>query len=257
MSYDDDEGWESDATEKAPEQPTELPVPQLQPSDPSDPSSHQKSIPDAAEASAQDGDWLRDFAKFKRSQQRSTTKHPPALAAESLIAASSAHSKPPTLYTLNGTPLRQKKRKGAQTNPSAYSMTSSSLARTEGQQLLDARFDRVEKMYSVDENDEDLDMDNDGGMSLASGMTGASNLSKVSQLSTTSFADKDAVRTDFDGMMDGFLGEWEKANPGGGGRRGVKGKRGKHGNEKYGLEQLEEVRRELGRGRVRGGMKVV
>ena len=252
MTFDDgDEGWESDATEKAPTQPKEVPIPQL---DASDLPSEETPIPDAEEASAQDGDWLANFAKFKRSQNKSQQQRPPA--AESMIAASNVQDAAPTLYTLNGTPLRQKKRKGAQTNPSAYSMTSSSLARTDGQQLLDARFDKMEQMYSLDETDETDDLDADGGMSLASGMTGNSRMSKMSQLSTTSFADKEAVRTDFDSMMDGFLGDWDKANPGGGKRKGAKGKRGKNGNEKYGLAQLDEVRSELGRGRVRPGMKV-
>jgi protein LTV1 len=253
MNYTEDgDGWESDVTEKASAQPKQVALPEFQPSGST--SAADNLIPDAEEASAQDGDWLRDFAKFKR--DHGTQKKQPRLpAAESIIAASAANDQAPTLYTLNGTPLRQKKRKGAQTNPSAYSMTSSSLSRTEGQQLLDARFDQVEKMYSVEEGDEIDDMD--GNMSLASGLTGLSKQSKMSQLSTTSFANKEAVRTDFDGMMDGFLGDWEKANPGGGKRRGAKGKRGKNGNEKYGLAQLDEVRNELGRGRVRPGMKVV
>lgn len=247
---DDDEGWESDATEKAPSQPKLVPLPQL------DLSTPQPSIPDAEEASAADGDWLRDFAKFKREQANSNRKQP-APAAESIFAASALNDKAPTLYTLNGTPLRQKKRKGAQTNPSAYSMTSSSLARTEGQQSLDAHFDKFERMYSLNEDDEldDPELEGDGGMSLVSGMTGQSKMSKLSQLSTSSFADKGAVRGDFDSMMDGFLGDWDKANPGGK-RRGAKGKRGKNGNEKAGLDQLEEVRKELGRGQVRSGMGV-
>ena len=253
MTYDeDDEGWESDATEKAPTQLREVPIPGLEPSDSAP--TEAASIPDAEEASAQDGDWLANFAKFKRSQQK-IQQQPPA--ADSTIAPSNVQDRAPTLYTLNGTPLRQKKRKGAQTNPSAYSMTSSSLARTEGQHLLDARFDQVEKMYNLDEADEADELDADGGMSLASGLTSKSKMSNISQLSTTSFADKEAVRTDFDSMMDGFLGDWDKANPGGGKRKGAKGKRGKNGNEKYGLAQLEEVRNELGRGRVRPGMKVV
>ncbi|OAP61185.1 hypothetical protein AYL99_03386 [Fonsecaea erecta] len=232
---DEDEGWESDVTEKAPEQPSELKL------TPTVPATTELPPPDAEIAAAEDGDWLRDFAKFKRDNAR---KAPPK-AAESIIAASAIHDKAPTLYTLNGTPLRQKKRKGALTNPSSYSMTSSSLARTSGQQLLDARFDQVEKMYSLDEGEEFDDMD--GGMSLASGMTGRS---KMSQLSTTSFADEGAVREDFDSMMDGFLGDWNKANPGGGKRKGAKGKRGKNGNEKYGLQQLDEVRAELGPARI-------
>lgn len=256
MTYDeDDEGWESDVTEKAPVQPpsqsqlqareVSLPAPTDTEISTGDPST---SIPDAQEASAQDGDWLANFSKYKREQQQKSKATP---AAASIVAASSVNDRAPTLYTLNGTPLRQKKRKGAMTNPSAYSMTSSSLMRTEGQQLLDARFDRVERLYALDEDGDDMDLD--GGMSITSGMTGQS---KTSQLSSTSFADEGAVRTDWDGMMDGFLGDWEKVNPGAK-RKGVKAKRGKHGNEVEGLRQLEEVRRELGRGRVRDAMKVV
>lgn len=230
-----DGGWDSDATEKAHEhaQPSQVKLP-IADSDPN------TNTLDAETAAAEDGDWLRDFARFKRD----TARRPPAPAAASIIAASAVHDKAASLYTLNGTPLRQKKRKGALTNPSAYSMTSSSLARTSGQQLLDARFDQVEKMYALEEGDEFEDMD--GGMSLMSGMTGRS---KMSQLSTTSFADEGAVRQDFDGMMDDFLGDWNKANPGGK-RKGVKGKRGKHGNEKFGLQQLDEVRAELGPARL-------
>jgi protein LTV1 len=233
---DYDEGWDSDATEKATEQPSELKLP----STASEATANATDVLDAETAAAEDGDWLRDFAKFKRD----TTKKAPPPAAASIIAASAVQDKAPSLYTLNGTPLRQKKRKGALTNPSAYSMTSSSLARTAGQQLLDARFDQVEKMYALDEGDEFEDMD--GGMSLMSGMTGRS---KMSQLSTTSFADEGAVRQDFNGMMDDFLGDWNKANPGGK-RKGAKGKRGKHGNEKFGLQQLDEVRAELGPARI-------
>ncbi|KAL6243202.1 Protein ltv1 [Rhinocladiella similis] len=237
---EDDNGWESDATEKASIQPAQLPLRISFPTAARAGSATEDGSLDAEAAAAEDGDWLKEFAKFKRDN----TRRPEPKTAESIIAASAIQDKAPTLYTLNGTPLRQKKRKGALTNPSAYSMTSSSLARTDGQQLLDARFDQVEKMYSLDEADEFDDMD--GGMSLASGMTGQS---KMSQLSTTSFADEGAVRQDFGGMMDDFLGDWNKANPGGK-RKGAKGKRGKNGNEKYGLQQLDEVRAELGRARV-------
>ncbi|RMD43090.1 hypothetical protein DV735_g2025, partial [Chaetothyriales sp. CBS 134920] len=259
---EDDEGWESDVTEKAAAwQPKQLEVPRLVDGGEEDEGDgsgsgsgngeRKQQVLDAETAAAQDGDWLRDFAKFQRDsaaaakQQRAARKP-----TESVAAGSSVNDQAPTLYTLNGTPLRRKKRKGALTNPSAYSMTSSSLARTEGQQLLDARFDQVEKLYALDEGDEfdgfDDERDLDGGMSLVSGMTGRS---KMSQLSTTSFADEGAVRGDFDTIMDGFLNDWNKANPGGK-RKGAQGKRGKNGNEKYGLQQLEEVRRELGRGRV-------
>ncbi|KAJ9503424.1 Protein ltv1 [Exophiala xenobiotica] len=240
---EDDEGWESDATEKAPEQPAQSKMSSFAPMAAGTEPRNEDASLDAEAAAAEDGDWLKEFAKFKRDH----TKKVQPRTAGSIIAASAAPDQAPSLYTLNGTPLRQKKRKGALTNPSAYSMTSSSLARTDGQQLLDARFDQVEKMYSLDEADEGDDMD--GGMSLASGMTGRSKMSQMSQLSTTSFADEGAVRGDWGGMMDDFLGDWNKANPGGK-RRGAKGKRGKNGNEKYGLQQLEEVRAELGPARI-------
>jgi protein LTV1 len=126
-------------------------------------------------------------------------------------------------------------------------MTSSSLARTEGQQLLDARFEKVEAMYALGEDDEEFD-DQDGGMSLTSGL---SRQSKMSTVSTKSFADGD-VREDLDSMMDGFLADWNKSNPGGGGgkRRGAKGKRGKNGNEVVGIKMLDEIRGQLGPARV-------
>lgn len=239
--FDDDEGWESDATEKAREQSSEMKLPIDQSN--SLPSTEYNEEEAAAAAVADDGDWLRDFAKYKRDAK----KAPAQPQSGSVIAPSAVQDQAQSLYTLNGTPLRQKKRKGALTNPSAYSMTSSSLNRGDGLQLLDRRFDQIEKMYSLDEADEFDDMD--GGASLVSGMTGASKMSKMSSVSTTSFADPSAVRGDFTGMMDDFLGDWNKANPGGK-RKGAKGKRGKNGNEVFGLQQLDEVRKELGPARV-------
>lgn len=251
-TIEDDEGWESDVTEKA-VQARETTVP---------PADNEKQSPstglieppelsqeDTAQAVAADGDWLENFAKYKR-DAANTKRHAPAAA--SIAAASAVQDVPPSLYTLNGTPLRQKKRKGALTNPSAYSMTSSSLNRGEGLQLLDRRFDQVEKMYAIGEGAEYEEDDFDGGASMVSGMTGASQMSKISKmstLSTASFADPGAVRSDFNGMMDDFLGGWNKGHPGGK-RKGAKGKRGKNGNEVYGLQQLEEVRKELGPARI-------
>jgi protein LTV1 len=254
----DDDGWESDATERPP--PVQEREITLQPSDTDMDTSpiHEAAVPSAQEgmpmrgteaasnteaavASAEDGDWLRDFAKFKRD---AAAKKP---ALEARAAPSAANGPASTLYTLNGTPLRRKRRKGALTNPSAYSMTSSSLARTEGQQLLDARFEKMEEMYALDEGDEEFD-DQDGGVSLASGL---SRQSKMSTVSTKSFADGD-VREDLDSMMDGFLADWNKSNPGGGGgkRKGAKAKRGKNGNEVLGMKMLDEIRGELGPARV-------
>ncbi|KAK5945047.1 Protein ltv1 [Knufia obscura] len=260
---DEDDGWESDATERADVQvmESELKMPMPQAVQPPNTTTNGENISlepgeqldqsTAATASAEDGDWLRDFAKYKRdaaAAKKPTPAHPQAPSTAG--GASALGDRAPTLYTLNGTPLRQKKRKGAQTNPTSYSMTSSSLNRGAGLELLDRRFDQVEKMYSLDEADE---FGFDDESSIISGMTGASKMSSVSKMSTASFADPGALRSDFDGMVDEFLGGWNEANPGGGGgkRRGAKGKRGKNGNEVYGLRQLEEVRRELGPARIR------
>jgi protein LTV1 len=237
---EDDEGWESDVTEKAPNQSSQLkqlkmPVGAwLETFEPSS-LAEQAEVPDIAEATAEDGDWLKDFAKYKKDAKKPIAKAPES------VGLSSVNAPAPSLYTLNGTPLRQKKRKGALTNPSTYSMTSSSLVRTDGQQLLDQRFDQVEKMYRLDEGDEGLD----DSVSLTSGM---SKQSRISTISTTSFADKGAIREDMDSMMDEFLDNWSKSNPTGGKR---KQKRGKNGDELRGLQQLDDVRAELGPARLR------
>jgi protein LTV1 len=240
---DDDDGWNSDVTEKATDQTSHSNPPAAElkaaPAHSTDMSSTE-----AEAASAEDGDWLRDFAKFKRDKRG----QPEAKNKVDFSAASPSDVQAPasTLYTLGGTPLRQKRRKGALTNPSAYSMTSSALARTDGQRLLDDRFDKIEAMYALDEAGE-FDDDEDGGMSLASGL---SRQSKMSVVSTRSFADA-PVRNDFDGIMDGFLDGWDKGHPGGSKRNGAKGKRGKNGNEVLGMRMLDEVRDGLGPARLR------
>ena len=241
MQTDEDDGWESDVTEKGPFQPpnTDCQAAELKsaPSDCTDMSSTE-----AEAASAEDGDWLRNFAKFKRDK----ANQPAAKVNADPLAAPSSDVQAPasTLYTLGGTPLRQKRRKGALTNPSAYSMASSSLARTDGQRLLDDRFERIEAMYALDEEGESDD--EDGGMSLASAISKQSKMT----VSTGSFADG-PVRSDLDRMMDGFLDGWGHGHPGGGKRKGAKGKRGKNGNEILGMKMLDEVREGLGPARLR------
>ena len=248
LDEDADDGWESDATEKPP--PT-----QAEKEDISDlPEVHSLSIDGDAPSNtgtdtavAEDGDWLKEFAKFKQAAKQNAGQKP--VKAPSEAPGLSEARAPSTLYSLGGTPLRKKKRKGALTNPSAYSMTSSSLARTEGQQLLDDRFDKVEKMYRLDEDDEYLD-DEDGGMSLASGMTGmtgASRMSKMSTISTRSFADG-PPREDLDSMMDGFLQGWDEGHPIPGKRKGKKGRKGGigRGDDEVGIKTLDAIRQGLG-----------
>ncbi|KAL9624623.1 MAG: hypothetical protein Q9160_001288 [Pyrenula sp. 1 TL-2023] len=258
---DDDDGWESDRTERPPDRPP-LHVSSgltsvADTTDQSGLSTNDLDASTATAAASEDGAWLADFAKFKRAS--ASTKPQPV---QPTAPSTATGPGPSTLYTLNGAPLRKKRRKGALTDPSAYSMTSASLARTEAQQVLDARFDRIAEMYALDEEEEDDDDfsdQEDGGVSVISGASKMSKASQASMVSTKSFADEGAVRSDFEGMMDGFLEGWERGGGkvggpgkgggvGGGGKK--KAKRGKNGNELIGLSMLDEIRRELGPARL-------
>lgn len=236
---DEDDGWESDATEKAPNQSDTTALKSVDIDggvslNPTAESPQQDTeIPDMAPG---DGDWLREFAKYKKDMKKS--KPSPPTQAEN---ASEFRTAPSTMFTAGGTPVRTKKRKGAKTNPSAYSMTSSSLARTDGHRLLDDRFEKVEALYSLDEEGEEYD-DASGveNMSMASGISG---LSQAPSL--VSRGEDPPLRSDFDQVMDGFLDNWTDRGADAK-RKGAKGKRGKNGNEAVGIKMLDEVRSGLG-----------
>lgn len=169
-------------------------------------------------------------------------------------------------------------------------MTSSSLARTEGLTLLDARFDRIERAYADDDDSMDMDMDTlseinedesingdgDETRSIAASRTSrtsrtshapsiASMASRTSRLSTRSSqasAPPLVMGGAFEGMMDEFLtssgismGGSRASGHGGGG--GVGGKRGrKNINRGVGnggdeaMRALDAVREALGPARV-------
>ncbi len=125
---------------------------------------------------------------------------------------------------------RRKKRKGALTSKSGYSMTSSSLVRTEQLSLLDARFEVLEqKQYNPDHDDYewDGDADDDAKSTTPSMMSTASSVTGP-------------LRSDFDSILDDFLGDYSMH-----GKKTVK--KGKWGN---GVEEFDEFRRELGPARV-------
>ncbi|KAI9890886.1 MAG: hypothetical protein M1814_003525 [Vezdaea aestivalis] len=192
----EDTGWESDDTAK-PEQ--EYKPPQIE----------QQKGEEGAEPNP---NWLAQFQEFKKHSSTSKPWQP-------------RQPEPPTSAVTGGSYLtggRRKKRKGALTDPSNFSMTSSSLARTEGLKTLDARFDRLlEKEYMYDDDKED------GGKSVISGTNSIAS-------STTS-----EVPSNFDGLMDEFLSQYSTT---GKGRR----QRVRRGATQTGMEQLDEVRRELG-----------
>lgn len=196
--FDDDEGWESDDTAKPNKEYKDDEVPQLV----------------AAGEQPEEGpsqDWMEEFKQFKKEQKSGGAPKPPGAPARSELQST-------WTTTTNGG--RKKKRKGALTVASGFSMTSSSLVRTEQLSFLDARFDVIEEKYNEDFDD----MGSVSAISTASSVTGP-------------------VRSDFDGIMDEFLGSYG----------GKPGKRtSKKSKAQTGLEQLEEIRRELGPARIKG-----
>ncbi|KAG9239321.1 Low temperature viability protein [Amylocarpus encephaloides] len=185
---DEDGGWESDATAKPSKEYKNGPMLPAE------------ALDDEREDHG-DGDWLADFSKFKRDQK----SKPPIAPSQSDLQSS--------LMTTTTNGGRRKKRKGAMTNPSTYSMTSSSMFRTEGLTTLDARFEKIEEKYHEDFEDD-------------ASVSAASSVSSV----------QGPVRGDFDSIMDDFLGNYTMS-----GKKHVK-----KGKYQSGMEQLDEVRRGLG-----------
>ncbi|POS82958.1 hypothetical protein EPUL_005967 [Erysiphe pulchra] len=187
----DEAGWDSDATAKPIKEYDEI-------------LSQKNSTSEENDECEDHGDgaWMANFHKLKKEQKL-----------RSMPLESSLMSSAMTRTTLGG---KRKKRKGALTNPSSYSMTSSSIFRTEGLTALDARFEKIEEQYN-----EDID-----------------EMASISQFSVGSTASsiQRPVREDFDNIMDEFLGSYSMS-----GKKHLK--RGKYQN---GIEQLDEIRKELG-----------
>lgn len=191
---DEDTGWESDNTAKPVREYKEFQIPSAD-------IAHDNEEDDGG------GGWMADFSKFKKDQK--SRIHSVGLANSDLQSSGF------TTATKGG---RKKKRKGALTNPSNYSMTSSSLFRTEGLATLDAKFDKIEERYNESLDDE----------------------ASVSAASISSSV-QGPVRSDFDSIMDDFLGGYSMS-----GKKYVK-----EGRYQSGLEQLDEIRRGLGPARIR------
>ncbi|KAI1800994.1 Low temperature viability protein [Daldinia bambusicola] len=208
--FDEDDGWESDDTAKPTKEYKDRSeaVPDLVP------------VADGESGEAVKNErWLEDFKKFKKDQNK------PAGAKVSFAGAPSQSDALSSLMTTTTNGGRRKKRKGALTSQSGYSMTSSSLFRTEQLGILDARFEKIEEQYNEDDFEDD---DEDGGASM-------------SQISTASSV-TGAVRGDFDNILDDFLGGYSMH-----GKKHVK-----KGHWKNGTDQLDEIRRELGPAKLRG-----
>ncbi|KAI4256935.1 MAG: hypothetical protein L6R42_005949 [Xanthoria sp. 1 TBL-2021] len=209
----EDDGWETDDTVKPVK---EYKMPTVAQTLNAEGDVAMSDLPDNG-----DGDWMKEFSKFKTAEKKAKAAAPNAKAADlqsSILTGTS---------TTDG---RRKKRKGAMTSSTGYSMTSSSLFRTEGQTLQDARFDKTLEDYT----EEDMDEADDG----ASVMTGSSILSRPSSVASSQASQP--LRNDFDSIMDEFLGSYSMNGK----------KRVKKGGYQSGLEQLDEVRRELGPARL-------
>lgn len=192
-TWDEDDGWESDGTAK-PNKEYKDDIPDLVPV--------QGQQPDVGPSE----DWLEDFKKFKQDEKSGRS------------GAAPSHSEMQSNWTMTTNGGKRKKRKGAMTNPSSYSMTSSALSRTDQLSLLDARFDVIEEKYNEDMSE----MGSVSALSTASSVTGP-------------------TRGDFDGIMDDFLGNYTKP-----------GKRtNKKTRQQTGLQQLDEIRQGLGPARFR------
>lgn len=194
--FDDDEGWESDDTAK-PSKEYKDDVPEL------------VKAPSEQPEEGPSQDWMEDFKKFKKEQKSGGRAGP--------VAPSQSELQSTWTTTTNGG--RRKKRKGALTDASSYSMTSSSLVRTDQLSLLDSRFDKIEENYNEDMDD----------------------MASMSQASTVSTVDG-PLRGDFDGILDDFLGNYTKPTK----------RTNKKTKAQTGLEQLEEIRSGLGPARIRG-----
>ncbi|KAL8963714.1 MAG: hypothetical protein Q9193_000051 [Seirophora villosa] len=205
----EDEGWETDDTAKPIK---EYRVPTVPPAPPA-----AEDVAMSDDADHGDGDWMKEFSKYKKAEKSK------AAAAAQEHRHSDLQSSIMTGTSMTGG--RRKKRKGAMTSSTGYSMTSSSLFRTEGQTLLDARFDKIEEDYAEDAMDEA-----DEGASI---VTGSSIRAKPSSVASSQAP---SLRSDFDSIMDDFLGGYSMSGK----------KRVKKGGYQSGMEQLDEVRRGLG-----------
>ena len=231
---EEDDGWESDVTEKPRHEykgDPSLPPPQLSESDLSMLNAPLSDVPDVPMGDGDapdhgDSDWMKEFSKFKLAQKADKAK--PKASPKVADMQSSITTGTPSMAS-----GRKKKRKGAMTSSTGYSMTSSALARTEGLTLLDQRFDKIEEEYGEDD-DLKMEMPDDD---TASVMTKSSTASRSSVASSQA---PSLVRADFDNIMDDFLGGYQ-----------IKGKRVKKGGYQTGLEQLDEVRKGLGPARVK------
>ncbi|RPA78619.1 Low temperature viability protein [Ascobolus immersus RN42] len=204
--FDEDDGWQSDDTVKAKGQYSHSAV------------TAPKDLPQFEDAEdgedLGEGGWLEQYKQFKKD-----TKAPKKVEFDDGASSMMSFGTVNTAMTSASSRRRRRKGRMARSETSNYSMTSSSLFRTEGLSTLDARFDKIEEEYEEDDEDDDDLISMDG-------------------------VPVKETRLDFDNILDEFLDNYH--DKGKAGRKVVK-----KGKYQTGLEQLDEIRSGLGKARIR------
>ncbi|KAI5849396.1 Low temperature viability protein [Morchella snyderi] len=217
---EEDGGWESDATEKPGEHQKAKAIEERAAADKKAEAKVTDKMPEvdaAAAPAADDNAWMSEFSKFKKAEKRNKKMagggDDDASSMADTMSFGGASSFGGTMSISGRTRRRHKK---AGTESSGYSMTSSSLFRTEGLTTLDARFDKIEEEYAEDSEEEE----EDGAPAVPVPET----------------------RQDFNSIMDEFLEGYNVV-----GRNNPRVRKGK---ALTGLEQLDEIRQGLGKARI-------
>lgn len=233
---DEEDGWESDATERPSANSKTVAqenISLLLKEEENNEVPELVRITKSREATAadQNPDWMEDFRKFKKGE--SMGSHATAQTQRQRLSKNNEDNYDGMSSIITSstalTGMKRKKRKGALTNPSNYSLTSSVLPRTEQQRLLDSKFEATKARWNagIDER--------------ASGITGISSVSA-------------APREDFNAIVDEFLEEF--GGPRGSGKKG--GIKSSASIKDRGVAELDELRKELGPARLprKGGSRL-
>lgn len=250
FDQNEDEGWESDDTAKAIDDDmnaghaSDMDILRKEGSDKE--IEDEDAIPHADQHG--DGALFESMIKAKANLtsrecgRPQNSKNPPSIAPSAALT---------TATSLAG---RTKRRKGALTSSTRFSMTSSALARTETMSTLDSRFDQVLDSYMDDiaEDDEALD-DSASAVTGMSQMTGASNMSSAIGTEADDQAPSLISNAAFTSAMDEYLTNASGRQ----GRKMKKGGRQGAWGQQRGMDQLDEIRKTLGPARFSGAQKDV
>ncbi|RPB07600.1 Low temperature viability protein [Morchella conica CCBAS932] len=219
---EEDGGWESDATEKPGEHQKAKAIEESAAGEKKaevketdrKKEEEEGDAPAATAAPAADNNaWMSEFSKFKKAEKRNK-KMAGADDASSMADTMSFGGTSSFGGTMSMSGRTRRRHRKAGTESSGYSMTSSSLFRTEGLTTLDARFDKIEEEYADDSEEED----------------------------DAPAAPVPETRQDFNSIMDEFLEGYNVV-----GRNNPRVRKGK---TLTGLEQLDEIRKGLGKARI-------